>query len=762
MASARDAKTHKELRSHVCLICLQKLKTMRPITGSPTNPKENSLLDKIQKLFFTNFDPGNPKFPSAVCTHCYNFLIRTPDKLPDPPDYSQLTFPSRAQIRELKISSLDELKGCTCSLCTIGRQNFHHFSPTKSPAHKRGRPAADPSPNLPPRLPLRRPITICERCERVIGKGIPHPQNCSVEDRRENIQTKLEQDPIGYERAASKLIQKKNEESSGDTFKLATPGRSLAVPKLDKPSVSKALFKDKPVSQAAFNQMASQAHLTDNQREIVAQHGRVWHGRNTFEPNLRQKQRVERQSLKDFFTIVPCKLDHPDKKVRDLGELVDRKVFATTDLKSLVEHLCEIRGYAMSDTYLKVMADAGKSTTKICFTLEKLDLEGSNVFAKRSTYKDSGSKDMFKDSGVKRLQIIINVESCQESYFNMKKLWDLVKPYNFRDRHKLFTKAFDIKMNLIWHGLGTASSTYPCLYCTKKKIHFADEATMLQGGTSRTYGLIRENAEKYRLAVEKHTGSQKLSSAEFFNCERPPVDDAPDETKIIKDCPPMSLHLVLGIFNDGIFNILDRLLEHFELPIRGDDWTKAVGIERQKSHGGVRAFNGRQCHAMMTDNALQKLLQLLRAHEDRNAMSKVVNVIDVLHSFKQVVNSSFGRIKLASYKDDIKKFAHHYIKLMNYCHMLTVPINLYVTPKVHIVFVHVVEFLDIMEEEGLGNLGLSLYSEQSGETVHYDFDANYWIGKSYKRSMNSPDYEQNWFDCNLAYDTDHKGFVPTE
>merc|ERR1712045_224271 len=99
-------------------------------------------------------------------------------------------------------------------------------------------------------------------------------------------------------------------------------------------------------------------------------------------------------------------------------------------------------------------------------------------------------------------------------------------------------------------------------------------------------------------------------------------------------------------------------------------------------------------------------------------MSRVVSVIDVLHSFKQGVESSFGRIRLSRYKDDIKKFAYDYIKLINYCHMVNKPkpddINLNVTVKAHIVFAHVVESLKIMEEKGLGNFGLGLYSEQAG------------------------------------------------
>ena len=218
---------------------------MQEIKGAPENPPPNSLLEKIQKFYIENFDPGNPKMPCAVCSQCINTLRRNPEKLPDPSDYSQLEFPSRAQLRELKISNLDEMTGCTCSLCIIGRQSGAQFSPTKSPVHKiaRGRPAY-----LPQTLPLRRPVTICARCEQVLGKGIPHPQNCSIQDLRENRQAKQEQDPVGYEKSAAKLIKKKIGESSGDSIQLTnTAGKPLTLPKPDKASVTKALFVDIPV-----------------------------------------------------------------------------------------------------------------------------------------------------------------------------------------------------------------------------------------------------------------------------------------------------------------------------------------------------------------------------------------------------------------------------------------------------------------------------------------------------------------------------------
>ena len=121
-------------------------------------------------------------------------------------------------------------------------------------------------------------------------------------------------------------------------------------------------------------------------------------------------------------------------------------------------------------------------------------------------------------------------------------------------------------------------------------------------------------------------------------------------------------------------------------------------------------------------------------------------------------------IRLQRCESDIKRFANHYIKLINYCQSINKPkpleIALHVTPKVHIVSAHIVQFFKIMEEKGFGHFGLGPYSEQSGETVHKDFDLHYWVGKSYKRSENHEDYEKNWFNCNVAYDSDHVGYVP--
>ena len=88
------AKTHQELRSLVCLVCGLKGSSPRKLTGE--------ILKKVQKHFFSNYDPSMvdiEKFPSSCCSKCYNDLVavengkKTSDDLPDIIDFPQLNFP---------------------------------------------------------------------------------------------------------------------------------------------------------------------------------------------------------------------------------------------------------------------------------------------------------------------------------------------------------------------------------------------------------------------------------------------------------------------------------------------------------------------------------------------------------------------------------------------------------------------------------------------------------------------------------------------
>ena len=106
-------------------------------------------------------------------------------------------------------------------------------------------------------MPAAKPITVCKRCYQVIGKGISHPKNFSITDRRINLDQLSMQDPRGRELQATTVVKEVAEAAGTSTFgPLATnSGFSLNV-FIVKPFTSKALFQEKPVSITEFSKVA--------------------------------------------------------------------------------------------------------------------------------------------------------------------------------------------------------------------------------------------------------------------------------------------------------------------------------------------------------------------------------------------------------------------------------------------------------------------------------------------------------------------------
>ena len=70
-----------------------------------------------------------------------------------------------------------------------------------------------------------------------------------------------------------------------------------------------------------------------------------------------------------------------------------------------------------------------------------------------------------------------------------------------------------------------------------------------------------------------------------------------------------------------------------------------------------------------------------------------------------------------------------------------------VSPKIHAIFFHVDDYCELSQE------GLGFASEQTSESVHYDF------GKMWQRYkiglMDHPDYSRNLLKCTIAYNSKH-------
>ena len=403
-------RTHKHYRLAVCVICVKKGNSPRPITET------GQLLKQIQRHWIENYDPKNPKLPLSVCGRCRMILSaidkggKTTEDLPDPVDFSEWKYPGLGSTRSsIGLDQLDEQVNCQCDLCRIGRVGPNTdpiaYGLSRKP-YNLGRPKQSGSSRLPPRVP----ITICFRCLQLLKKGESHPSNCGIQERRDNVQSLLESDPRGYEIAASKLIKSKAEsapkESDSISLSTAGPSRQLVLKRPYTRSTTKARYADTSIPASEFSKMVDSASLTGKQSTVVAKFQRSWHGRKTFEPNLSSTLYEKSHVLEPLYSTENCLLDAKKLKDREIGK-VERVVVFNNDMLATNKLICDTRGYSdISNTFFKLAADSGKGSFKVNATIE--DLKPNLVTTPSSSktpkwsYEQGPLADSFLDSGVKR------------------------------------------------------------------------------------------------------------------------------------------------------------------------------------------------------------------------------------------------------------------------------------------------------------------------------------------------------------------------
>ena len=405
-------RTHKHYRLAVCVICVKKGNSPRPITET------GQLLKQIQRHWIENYDPKNPKLPLSVCGRCRMILSaidkggKTTEDLPDPVDFSEWKYPGLGSTRSsIGLDQLDEQVNCQCDLCRIGRVGPNtdpiQYNTISRKPYNLGRPKQSSSSRLPPRVP----ITICFRCLQLLKKGESHPSNCGIQERRDNVQSLLESDPRGYEIAASKLIKSKAESAPKDspTISLATagPSRQLTLKRPYTRSVTKARYTNSPVPASEVLKMQRATKMTGVQLKTYAKFERSWHERSSLEPHLDSAHQESSHIMQPFFSTTKCMLDSKNAKEREMGK-VERVVVHCKDMYETIKFVCEQRGYSdMSNTYLKIAADTGKGSFKINASIVDMDstTPTQSKTAKWSYEEGPGVGD-YKDSGVKRIILL--------------------------------------------------------------------------------------------------------------------------------------------------------------------------------------------------------------------------------------------------------------------------------------------------------------------------------------------------------------------
>ena len=731
----RKPTTHNDNRKKVCLICCKKGNSMRVLSC------ETLECFLIWVYFIEDYDPEDQLLPGATCSACRNKLYNNPDELPDVSDYSSLNFPTT--------ENLETLEKCSCDMCQIATANpaqqGHKFGGNHKAAapHPLGRPSLQ----IPKRLPTPKPVKRCKRCYQIVGRGIAHPpSSCNFTTRRKIHHELGLEDPRGSEIEAGNVYKKLVSESSSSNASVSfssANGKSLHVSKPSK--VSRALFPgDQPISAEFMGNVATAANLTTQQEEIVAKGIRVAKGRKSIESNFIPKERQRKKCLEDFFSVIIMPIDVTNSKKNPRQE---RAVVYCNDVQGLLEFIREKRGFHPNTEYfIKVGIDAGQGFLKISCTLEKvMSVESSPGKKKqRSTYSQGMCPEKFKDGGVNKLIVLVMAQNAQESYHNLKSMLDLLQ---LDMPHKL---CFDMKCGLKCLGLGTATSKYPCMYCELPKDDFAGSDFEVQIGKMRDFGSIIRNAENYQRKVAKKPNRKtKLSSKNDFSCENTPIVSYSLVTKttlILDHAPPMQLHLFLGLGND-LFEALKAAIQ--ELMENGlwilEMWVKPLGYKlhvlaesEDDDDSDDEDSDKKDKKENLTGKQIEKLLDTIyRLEMFLGKDSPVQQYVDTFYALKEVKEACFGKIVYDDYKDAILKLISCWEKL-----------ELSVTPKAHIVFCHVPQFI---EKYGKG---LGVYAEHVFESVHGHFK-DYWVKRGYKRRIGATDYNQQLLKCVTAYVSEH-------
>ena len=139
-----------------------------------------------------------------------------------------------------------------------------------------------------------------------------------------------------------------------------------------------------------------------------------------------------------------------------------------------------------------------------------------------------------------------------------------------------------------------------------------------------------------------------------------------------------------------------------------EEWLNVCNVKKEEYHGGT--FAGNEC---------RRLLKNVDRLEALSPQADCVKFVTAFRSFDAVVSSCYGENLEEDFLQKIKTFSNDYLKL-----------KINVTPKVHVVG----EFCTLM------GLGLSPWSEQTGESLHHDFNETW---KKFKINNVNPLYAEH-------------------
>lgn len=646
----------------------------------------------IEKFIVQGIDRNDDRLPCALCSTCSR-VIR---------EFSVGNFTRHINVERIEIQKVVQTRqttreGCSCIVCqtaTSMPSNICKSINVSSARKSRGRPPLLPSSSSSPSSSsVRKPVAmkLCSYCLTKLTKKCSHV--CTKFARLKNLRTLALNDSPKF---------KDNIQRSDVSIECAvedeTASKSLQLTMATSNS-SKDLFEESSQTLLSAEQLSIiQDDLSLSNRQVLKLAGHVRAAtskRASIERNLKDKLSERNHCLDNYF-IVESDL-FIIRQTESECKMENRCIIKAENVNELINEVKHIRGKQYKNA--KIGLDGGGSFLKVCLTLMNYTEEQPQT-PKRRAYAD-GIMSKRGDGSVKRVIILALVPDIPENYRNILNIWIKLG----LDKMDLpFVITADLKLSNIMLGLMAHGSTHPCTWCDISK----DQMLLGRCGDLRTLGSLRKMFWRWLEAGGKL----------FGNVIHLPICKGPDDVLVLDLFPPPELHLLIGPVTTMV-DALQRIWPDAE------KWIELANVQRQAYHGGV--LNGNGC---------MKLLQHINILED-SLKCPQKQFIAAFHAFKAVVDACYG-MNLGDFREAILEFSSAYTAL-----------EIRITPKVHAVMFHVRDFCE------RNTSGLGIWSEQSTESLHSDFDKTW---QRYKVSGINSNYSTQLLKAVRDYNSKHALF----
>lgn len=725
--------THEENRQKLCAPCGKKILFGKK---KPERFLINARQEKlIQDCYNSDFSLTDSKYPISICSTCRNTNLEHEKgnfkrPLQKMPNYGDMILPN-----------VTRNNNCECYICLIGRNHPGTLVIEKGRGHVRNLSnqinqfnglngnSKNNINSFPKKQDLKtiqkNSLTLCSTCYQEIGRGKSH-QCGSPAKACGNVKNLFEKLPEKQqEQIVSSVVKRKisgaaeilEAENKNHTYSynrdhlLSTGGPKMRILVKSKKIESETTFSSESLKNFQVN-----TGISDNTMKKTLNFLRCNVGRKSVPAYYEAQMAKNSKILEDIYKEEVLEFDVKNCVIKKKRPVI------YADAEELLDCIITKRNF-IGNVNVKVMADGGQGFFKISMSVLPDDNEiQENNLKRRHLYSEGGTtgqKGML--TSVNRLIMLCTVPQIEETYDNVKILFDLTKLNNIP-----FKFASDFKLLLIVNGQQTASASFPCPYCfvpltnlrNKKEdeivCDYSDDCGCPVHEVSselKTYGHLKKDYDKFC-----SLGAKKKLAKKCHSTVNPPLFIEDDDVCVIQKCVIPELHILQGFVNHLFWNGLVNLLGKEKALL----WPSKMGLLPKEYQGEI--FEG---------NACRKLLKEADRLNDPEIYGNLgpLRITPFISAFKvmdKIVNLYFSTRKIDT--NDANEIDKHVNDLRKSFQATEVSESL----KIHVVLQHLSDCLQFLNGDGLGK-----WSEQSGESIHRVFLDQFWN----KYKINKIDHE---------------------